>query len=103
MGTNLGELPIYTEPVNFYVVIETTNGKTYQSDTESVREYVNRMFIQSRNVPVQGCWDRVQHTIDDMSSFRSPNQKIQITKNGNTVYFNPDHVLSITLVKLALP
>ena len=104
MGYVSGGQPTYlTEPVSFYVIVETTNGKTYQSDTESVREYVNKVFIQSKNVPSQGCWDRIQHMIDDMSSFRSPTQKIQITKNGNQVYFNPDHVLSITLVKMPLP
>ena len=97
------DLPIYTEPISFYVVVETTNGKLYQSDIENVRDYVNRVFIQSRNVPAQGCWDRIQHLVDDMSSFGSPGQRIKIIKGGNEVYFNPDHVLSITLVKLTLP
>ena len=91
------------EPVKFYVIIETTNGKTYRSDTEDVREYVNRVLIQSRNVPLSGCWDRVQHYIDDMCSFKQDNQKIVITKDGNEVYFNPEHVLTITIVKLAQP
>lgn len=88
------------EKTKFYVVIETTNGKTYQSDTEDIREYVNRVFTSSKNLPQSGLWDRLQHYIDDMSFFRSPHQKIQISVAGNLKYFNPDHVLTIALIKI---
>ena len=103
MRIDLGGLPMYSEPVNFYIVIETTNGKLYQSDTESARDYVGRVLTTSGHVPPQGCWDRIQHWVDDMAAWRSTTQKIAITKGGQQVYFNPDCVLSITLVKVKLP
>ena len=88
------------ERFSFYVAVETIDGKTYRSDTEGIREYVNRIFMNSSNIHIDGCWDKIQHWIDNMSDFKNANQKIHITINGKSVYFNPSHVVSITLVRL---
>ena len=91
MGNPLGLL--------FYIVVETTQGKTYISDTQNIRDYVNIVFSNSNNIPLDGCWDKLQHKIDDMSWFKRESQQIHITINGNLKYFNPDHVVTIELVR----
>lgn len=88
------------EKFSFYVVIETTTGKTYKSDVEGIKEHVQRVFMTPANIPIEGCWDKVQHYVDSMSMFRRDSQKIYMTIGGNMTYFNPDHVLSIALVRV---
>lgn len=80
-------------------MIETTE-KTYTSDTQDVREYVNRVFSNSTNIPLEGCWDKLQHYVDDMSSFNRESQTVEIVMNGHKLYFNPRYVVTIKLVKL---
>ena len=83
----------------FYVVIETSTGKTYTSDRQDVRIFVNQVFSNSINIPLNGCWEKVEHYFSDMVDFSMNSRKVFILLGGRTVHFNPAHVLTLELVR----
>lgn len=87
------------ERFRFYIKLTTSSGRVYRSDTEGIKEYVERVFMSSANIPIDGCWDKIQHYVDSISDFKSDKQKICLTIDGQATYINPAWVESIVLVR----
>ena len=87
------------ESRTFYIELLLECGRVIKSDVDDVRVFTDRVKSSSSHIPISGCWNVVQHHIDNLANFR-PEHRIALAIEGNTVYFNPTKVVSITLVKL---